>query len=171
MKTATFSNRPLIVSGACAVLAMAAMAFSGSASARDDVSFSVGIGLPGLSLGVSNAYPVYDAYPQPVYGGYPQPVYVQPAPVYVQPQPVYVQPQPVYRARPIYVQPQPVYVQPAPIYYGRPGWDGHRRDGHGRGYYRDYDRGQDRGYDRGGRGDDYGRRHFQAAPAPVYYQR
>jgi PXPV repeat (3 copies) len=163
MKTATFSNRPLIVSGACAVLAMAAMAFSGNASARDDVSFSVGIGLPGVSIGASNAYPVY--------GGYPQPVYVQPAPVYVQPAPVYVQPRPVYRAQPIYVQPAPVYVQPGPVYYGRPGWSGYRNEGYGRGYHRDHDRGHNRGYDRDGRGDDHGHRSFQSVPAPVYYQR
>jgi PXPV repeat (3 copies) len=147
MKTTTFSNRSMIVSGASALLALAAMAFSSAADARDNVSFSVGIGVPGVQVGVSNAYPVYGGYPQPVYGGYAQPVYVQPAPVYVQPQPVY-------RARPIYFQPAPVYV-PAPVYYGRQhGWNDGRGHGYGRGYY---DRGHRHVHDRGhGRGDDRG---------------
>ncbi|MDP1742587.1 MAG: hypothetical protein Q8M51_04525 [Polaromonas sp.] len=99
---AALPKRALLMAGATAALALAAMAFSGGAQARSDVSFSVGVGLPGVHVGVSNAYPVY----QPVYQ---QPVYVQPAPVYY--------------------QPQPVYVQPAPVYYGRPhGW--HKRHGH-----------------------------------------
>lgn len=179
MKTAIFSNRSMIVSGASALLAMAAMAFSSAADARGDVSFSVGIGLPGVQIGVDNAYPVYGGYPQPVYAQ-PQPVYVQPQPVYVQPATVYVQPQPVFRPRPIYVQPAPVYAVPAPIYYSRPGWDGHRRHGHGRGYERGYDRSDreddDRG--RGGRGysgnSGYSGYSGYSQPrgyGPVYYQR
>lgn len=176
MKTAIFSNRSIIVSGASAVLAMAAMAFSSAADARGDVSFSIGIGLPGVQIGVDNAYPVYGGYPQPVYVE-PQPVYVQPRPVYVQPQPVYiqrqpvyVQPQPVYRARPIYVQPAPVYAVPAPVYYGRPyGWKGQRDHGQGRGYNRSYERDDDDDDDhykgRGGRG------HNQRGYGQVYYQR
>ncbi len=101
-------RRAMFMAAATAALALAAMAFSGGAQARSDVSFSVGVGLPGVHVGVSNAYPVY----QPVYQ---QPVYVQPAPVY-------------YAPRPVYYQPQPVYVQPAPVYYGRPhGW--HKRHG------------------------------------------
>ena len=104
--------RAMFMAGATAALALAAMAFSGGAQARSDVSLSIGLGFP-AQIGVTNAYPVY----QPVYQ---QPVYVQPAPVYYQP-------------RPVYYQPQPVYVQPAPVYYGRPhGW--HKRHGHHDGY-------------------------------------
>ncbi|MES2511906.1 MAG: hypothetical protein V4625_18425 [Pseudomonadota bacterium] len=94
-----------------ATLAVAAFGFAGAAQARDNVSFSVGIGVPGVQVGVTNAYPVYT---QPVYQ---QPVYVQPAPVYVQPRPVYYGPQPVY------VAPQPVYLRPG------------RHHGHRGGYY------------------------------------
>jgi hypothetical protein len=101
------------MAGATAALAFAALGFSGGAYARNDVSFSVGVGLPGVQVGVTNGYPMYSA----------QPVYVQPQPVYVQPRPVYMQPAPVYMQGP------PVYVAPAPVYYGRPyGWD--RRHGH-----------------------------------------
>jgi hypothetical protein len=95
--------RPL---AAAAFVALTAMA--GSAQARDNVFFSLGVqAAPGVTLGVSNA---------PVVA----------APVYVMPQPVYVAPQPVY------VAPQPVYVAPAAaVYYGpgrRVGW--HRHHGH-----------------------------------------
>jgi hypothetical protein len=162
MTTATLNSgfsakRSAIIAGATAALAIAAMGFANSAHARGDVSFSVGVGLPGVAVGVSNAYPVY--------GGYPQPVYVQPAPVYVQPRPVYVQPAPIYYEQPQgYYRPRPVYVQPAPVYYERPhGWQG-RHGGHG--YYRDRNGdGRPDGY-RGGYGPRGG-----YAPAPIYYQR
>ena len=75
------AKRSALIAGATAALAMAAIGFASSAEARGDVQFSVGVGLPGVSVGVSNAYPVY--------GGYPQPVFVEPAPVYVQPAPIY----------------------------------------------------------------------------------
>ena len=127
MKTAIKATRSVVLAGATATLALAALSFAGAAQARDDVSFSVGIGVPGVSVGVTNAYPVYA----------PQPVYVQPAPVYYQPAPVYYQP------RPVFVQPQPVYVAPQPVFYGRPhGWHGHR-DG---GYYVQGPRGYGPGY-------------------------
>lgn len=121
MKTATISpalqaKRSALMAGASAALAIAAFGFSGVADARDNVSFSVGIGVPGVQLGVSNAYPVYQ---------YPQQVYVQPATIYAQPAPVYVQPAPIYyRPAPVYLRPAPVYVQPRPYYqsyyYGQP---------------------------------------------------
>lgn len=100
--------------------ALGTLGFAGAAQARSDVSFSVGVGLPGVAVGVSNAYPVYSqpVYQQPVYA---QPVYQQ-QPVYVQQAPVYVQP------RPVYVQPRPVYVVPQPVYYGRP--HGYRHGGY-----------------------------------------
>jgi hypothetical protein len=103
------------MAGATAALAFAALGFSGGAYAHNDVSFSVGVGLPGMQVGVTNGYPVYSA----------PPVYVQPQPVYIQPRPVYVQPAPVYMQAP------PMYMQPAPVYYGRPyGWGWDRRHGH-----------------------------------------
>ena len=67
------------------------------------MSFSLGIGVPGVSLGVSNG-PYYQPYPQ--YQQY------QPAPVYNAPQPYYS-------------QPAPVYYQSTPAYYGGYGY-GHR---------------------------------------------
>ena len=164
--TGLSAKRSAMIAGASAALAIAAMGFATSADARGDVSFSVGVGLPGIAVGVGNAYPVY--------GGYPQPVYVEQAPVYVQPRPVYVQPAPVYYGPPpVYYQPRTVYVQPAPVYYGRPnGWQGR----HG-GYYRNHDdddrhEGRRGGYyrDRDGDGRPDGHR-GGFAPAPVYYQR
>ena len=103
---------------AAAVLAIATLGAASSAHARSDVSFSIGINVPGAHVQVA---PVYR---------HPQPVYVQPRPVYVQPRPVFAQPAPVY------MQPRPVFVQPPSyIYYNqRPGWQlgkGHHRPGHG----------------------------------------
>ena len=95
MKTLVRPNHRIFIASASAVLAMAAMGFAGVAKARD-VSISVGIGVPGVLIGATNAYPVYS---------YPRPIYVQPAPVYYQPAPVY------YAATPVYVVPQPVYYQ------------------------------------------------------------
>ena len=107
--------------GAAAAAGLALLAPAG-AQARD-VAWSIGIGAPGIAVGVSNAYPVYTA---------PAPVYVQPAPVYVQPAPVYVQPRPVYYAPPVYVRPAPVYWGPG---HGPRGhWHGHPGRGHGRGH-------------------------------------
>jgi hypothetical protein len=157
LQTASPARRSMMMVGATAALAVAALGFAGAADARSDVSFSIGVGVPGVAVGVSNAYPVYGGYPQPVYVQ-PPPVYVQPRPVYVQPRPVYVQPAPVYYSRP------PVYVQPAPVYYGRPhGWHGRNvgRDGYRDGGYRDADRDGRRDGPRGG----------YYSPAPVYYQR
>jgi hypothetical protein len=102
MKTVIKSNRSVVVAGAIATLAVAAMGFAGSAQARDNVYWSVGVGTPGADVNVSNVYQQ------------PQPIYVQPQPVYVQPAPVYYQP------RPVFVRPQPVYIQPQPVYYERP---------------------------------------------------
>lgn len=146
MKSAINTTRSGVVAGSAALLAICAMGFTGAAQARDNVAFSVGIGVPGVVVGASNAYPVYmqPVYSQPVYS---QPVYSQP--VYVQPRPVYVQPAPVY------VQPAPVYYQNAPVYYGKRHGHGHR----GGGYYVQAPRlGYGPGY--------YGQRY-----APVYYQR
>ena len=122
MKTATMVNRSVLVAGATAALVLAAMSFAGSAQARDNVFWSVGVGVPGVSLNVGNAGPVY----------------VQAQPVYIQTEPIYYEP------RPVFVRPAPVYVQPQAVYYDRPyGWNrrhgGHDmqgpRPGYGAGYY------------------------------------
>ena len=91
------------------VVAAGALFAATSASARTDVS--VGIGLPGLAIGVG----------APAY--YPAPVYSAPAPVYYAPPPVY------YRPPPVYYRPAPVYY--APGYYGPRGY---YRGGYGHGY-------------------------------------
>ena len=108
MTTNIQTRRSLLV-GAAATLAVTAMGFAGAAQARDNVAWSVGVGVPGAVVNVGNVGSVY-----------PQPVYVQPQPVYVQPQPVYVQPAPrYYPQRPVIVGPAPVYLAPQPIYYER----------------------------------------------------
>ncbi|CAN5515497.1 hypothetical protein BH10PSE16_BH10PSE16_08410 [soil metagenome] len=117
MNTVIKSNRSVFVAGAMATLAVAAMGFAGSAQARDNVYWSVGVGTPGAVVNVGNVY-----QPQPVYVQ-PQPVYVQPAPVYVQPRPVFVQ------SSPMFVRPSPMYVAPQPVYYERPYGGHHRRHG------------------------------------------
>jgi PXPV repeat (3 copies) len=147
MKTSLNASRAMVMAGAAATLAVAALGFAGTAQARDNVFWSVGVGSPGVDFNVGNA---------------------PPPPIYVQPAPVYVQPAPVYYPRPVYVQPRPVYVQPAPVYYGRPGWR-ERRDGYVQGagyaygprYYgggRGYGRGDDRRHDRHDRHDRRGGR-------------
>ena len=104
------SSRSVSIKLAAAAVALVAAGTASVAQARSDVFFSVGANVaPGVSIGVSNAPPVY----------YAPPVYMQPQPVYVQPAPVYVQPQPVF------VQPGYGYVRPAPVYgvnyfYGAP---------------------------------------------------
>lgn len=116
MKTSSKTSRSIAMAGA-ATLALAAMGFAGAAQARDNVFWSVGVGIPGGLVNVGNVGSVYQ--PQPFYAQ-PQPVYVQPQPVYVQPQQFYSQPAPVYyQQRPAY-GPAHVYVTPQPVYYGRP---------------------------------------------------
>ena len=152
MKTAIKANRAGLVAGMAATLAVAAMGFAGAAQARDNVAFSLGIGVPGVQVGVSNAYPVYQ----------PQRVYVQPAPVYYQQpsQVYYQQPAPVYyqQPAPVYYQQPSVYVAPQPVYYGRPF---HHR--HHEGYYVEAPR---QGYGLG-----YGPRYYRGAYGPVEYRR
>jgi len=98
---------------------VALAAAGGTAQARDNINWSVGIeAAPGVAVGVSNTRPVIVA---------PQPVYVAPQPVYVAPQPVIVQ-----RAQPVVVVEEPVYVVP-----GRHrGWHKHEheREWHGHGH-------------------------------------
>ena len=147
MQTASkpgLSLRAVLWSGATAALAVAAMGFAGSAQARDNVYWSVDVGSPGVSVGATNA----------------RPVYVQPAPIYMQPAPIYMQPAPVF------IQQRPVYVQPAPVYYSRPpGWyKRHGRHGRDRDHDRDDDD-DDRHDDRRG-GYRKGGYYLQTAPQP-----
>ena len=122
MTTANNKQRSALMAGTAATLAVAAFSFAGAAQARDNVAFSVGIGVPVVQVGVSNAYPVYTQQ---------QPVYVQQAPIYVQPAPVYVQPRTVYYNT-----------------YGQPVYYEHRHHGHWRGgyYQRPYGPGYGSGY-------------------------
>ena len=152
MKTVIRSHRMALISGAAAALAVATMGFAGTAQARDNVYWSVGVGTPGAVVNVSNNLPVY-SQPSVIYA--PPPVfYTQPQVVYSQPAPVYVQPRPYYYSQPqvIYGPPQVVYRHPGRHH----GW--HKKHG------RDHDDDDHRGY-RGGR---YG---YQQGYAPVYYQR
>lgn len=107
---------------ALGLMGAAALGFSAAAQARGDVHWSVGIGSPGISVGVGSGVGYYP--PQPVYA--PPPV-------------VYRGPQPVYMAPPVYYQPPPrVVYQPAPVYYVPVGPRGHHkhewRARHGRGH-------------------------------------
>jgi hypothetical protein len=116
-------NRSFQAMAAAAGVALALLTAAGAAQARSDVSWSVGIGVPGVVVGASN-------------GGY-----YAPAPVYVAPRPVYYAPRPVYYAPP----PPVVYAPPPPVYYYGGGYredrgyrgDRHRHHRHHRGYDRD----------------------------------
>lgn len=122
MKTACNANRSCVTVVGAATLMVLAIGFTCTVQARDNVSFSVGIGLPGMQAGVANGFPIY---------AQPHPIYVQPAQIYVAPAPTYYGSQPFYvTQQPVYYGNQPVYVQPQPVYYGRP----HGRRHHG-GYY------------------------------------
>ena len=95
-------------------VALGTLGAAGVAQARNDVYWSVGVGSPGVAVGVGNVPPVYVVAPQPVY--------VAPQPVYVAPQPVYVAPRHVYGPPPAYYAPPRVVYRPAPYYYGPPGY-------------------------------------------------
>jgi hypothetical protein len=115
-----------LVSGRIAAAAALALVFLGtafSAHARSDVSFSIGIHMPGAYV---QPAPVYAPHRRIYYQ--PQPVYVQPRPVFVQPRPVFVQPRPVFvQPRPVFVQPRPVFVQPRPVFVQPPAHGGYYR--------------------------------------------
>lgn len=106
-------------------LGFALAASAGVAQARDNINWSVGIGVPGVVVGVGNGYPGYAYNPAPVYYAPPPP------PVY------YAPPRPVYYA-------PPVVYSPPPAYYYRD-----RGNYRGRDYYRDDRRGHR--HDRNGR--------------------
>lgn len=98
----TFIPRNLRALTAAAVLVTGAM-FGAASAQAGHVSWSVGLGVPGVQVGM--------AAPQRM-------VYVQPAPVFAPYQQVYVQPKPVYQQlQPVYQQSYPVYGQPQVVYY------------------------------------------------------
>ena len=74
---------------AAAALALAALGTASVAQARGDVHWSIGVhAAPGISVGFSNAYPVYPVYSAPVYVAPPPVVYyprVRPVRVYYGP--------------------------------------------------------------------------------------
>ena len=118
------SIRSLRALVAVAAVALAGLGASGAAQARGDVNWSIGVGVPGVVVGVGNGY-------QQGYSGYaPQAYYAPPPPVY------YAPPPPVYYAppRPVYYAPPVVVGPPAYGYYGgrynqhRPHRHDHRGD-------------------------------------------
>ena len=102
------STHSLFTLAASAVLALATLGAPSSAQARNDVTWSVGVGVPGVVVGATNGYggPVYYSPPQP-------PVYISSPPPYYAPPPVYYSP-----PRPHY-GPPPVYYAP-PSHHHRP---------------------------------------------------
>lgn len=116
-------RRSLYAVIASAGVALAFLTGAGAAQAGAGVSWSVGIGAPGMAVGVASPQPYYYA-PAPVY--YAPPTYYAPPPP-----PVYYRP-----ARPVYYAP-PVVVAPPTLYFRggyRPGHGGPR--GHGARHWR-----------------------------------
>lgn len=127
------SSRSLWTALATATVVVAGLCATNAAHARSDVSWSVGIGAPGVAVGVTNGYgypaPMYapPAYvAAPVYGAYPGAVYAPPPVVYA-PRPVY------YAPRPVYYAPPPMVYGPQPRFYPRGDRDRDHRHGHGHG--------------------------------------
>ena len=117
---------------AFAAVALAGLGASGAAQARGDVNWSIGVGVPGVVVGVGNGYQGYSGYQ-----GYAPPVYYAPPPpvYYAPPPPVYyAPPRPVYYAPPVMVGPPAYGYYGGRYYQQRP----HRHDRRGdRGDYGD----------------------------------
>ena len=127
-----FFSRSFAKAMAATALLIGVLAYSASARA-DNVYWSIGLGSPGVTIGMTNARPL--------------PIFVQPQPYYVQPAPVFVHPAVVYsQPAPIYLQPRPVYQQ-GWAFQGRPHGKGQK---HGRGH-------DNRGHGRGQQGYGHGR--------------
>ncbi|WP_305362889.1 hypothetical protein [Hydrogenophaga sp.] len=144
MNTMTFKTPWVRSSGwakGLALLALAAAgwaASTGTAQARDNVYWSIGVNSPGVAVGVSNA-PVYH-----------QPYVIQHQPVIVH------QPYPYGYVRPVVVAPAPVYYYPGRGY--GPRWDDRRDWRHDRRHDRRdwrHDRHDRHDDDRRGRGHDH----------------
>ncbi len=113
MQTISLPSRKIAKVMAATALLIGVAGFVSSARA-DNIHWSIGLGSPGVTIGMTNARPL--------------PIFVQPQPYYGQPSPVYMHP------GVIYTQQVPIYVQPAPIY--RSGWAQQGR-GHGMGQRHD----------------------------------
>ena len=81
-------------------LALAALGGASTAQAHNDVTWTVGVGVPGVVVGATNGRPYYA--PPPVYYAPPPVVYTPPPVVYRPPPPVYYAPPP---SPPVYYQP------------------------------------------------------------------
>ena len=110
-----FLSRGFAKAMAATALLIGVVAYSASARA-DNVYWSIGLGSPGVTIGMTNARPL--------------PIFVQPQPYYRQPAPVFVHPGAVYSQQvPIYVQTRPVY-QHGWAGQGRPHGKGKKHDRH-----------------------------------------
>jgi hypothetical protein len=128
-----YLSRSVVKAMAACALLIGVVAFSASARA-DNIYWSVGLGSPGVTIGMTNARPL--------------PIFVQPQHYYVQPATLYVHP------GAIHAQPVPIYVQqPRPVY--QQGWAVQGRP-HGKGPKHDR-RHDNRGHGRGQQGYGYGR--------------
>lgn len=116
-ETHGFLSRSFARAMAATALLIGVLAYSASARA-DNIYWSIGLGLPGVTIGMTNARPL--------------PVFVQPQPYYAQPAPVFVHPAVVY------VQSAPIYVQPRQHGKGYKHDRRHDNRGHGRGHGRGY---------------------------------
>src|SRR5450830_1275488 len=112
--TRHFSRCARVLAGGCSLAALAFLSMATPAQAHG-VNWAVGVGVPGVSVGVSNGGALYVGA-QPVYA----------APVAYAAPPVVYAPPPVYYGS-NYYRPAPVYMPP--VVYGG-GW-GHFHHHHG----------------------------------------
>ena len=97
IQTISFPLRNAVKVMAVSAVLIGVAGFASSARA-DNIHWSIGLGSPGLTIGMTNARPL--------------PIFVQPQPYYGQAVPVYMHPGAIYTQQmPIYVQPQAVYQQ------------------------------------------------------------
>lgn len=126
--TRHFSRCARVLAGGCSLAALAFLAMATPAQAHG-VNWAVGVGVPGVSVGVSNGGALYvgaqPVYAAPVAYAAPPVVYAPP-PVAYAPPPVTYAPPPVYYSS-NYYRPAPVYMPP--VVYGG-GW-GHFHHHHG----------------------------------------
>lgn len=111
-------TRSIYSMAAVAGVALALLTGAGAAQARNDVNWSIGVGVPGVVIGANSGY------------------YAPAATYYAPPPPVYYAP-----PRPVYYAPPAYYAPPPAVYYGGQGYRGHRHDrnrghGHGNGHGR-----------------------------------
>jgi hypothetical protein len=97
IETISFPSRRMAKVMAATALLIGVAGFA-SSSRADNVQWSVGVGSPGVTIGMTNARPLpIFVQPQP-YSGQAAPVYMHPGAIYTQQMPIYVQPAPIYRS-------------------------------------------------------------------------